>query len=386
MPSKHAKLSASAAYRWMNCPGSIKASEGAPPEKPSEHAEEGTTAHALAELKLRNELGEIKGRQYERELNDIRKSEYYCGEMEEATDFYLETVWAEYAAAGPDAQLMIEQLLDLREYVPEGFGTSDAVIIADNNLTVIDLKYGKGIKVDAEGNPQLRLYALGALELFSDLYDLDTITTIIIQPRLDHISIEKLDINDLLDWGEEVIKPAAELAMSGKGSFASGDWCKWCPAKALCRKRAEDNLELAKYEFAEPALLSDDEIADVLLKADELTKWVGEVKDYALTAALAGAHFDGFKLVEGRSNRKYKDELEVAKKLTEEGFDEAMLYERKLLGITNMEKLVGKKRFAEVLKDLIIKPQGKPVLVPDDDPRDEINSAAKAADDFKEDI
>lgn len=380
MPSKHAKLSASSAFRWINCPGSIALADQLPAPGSSAYADEGTLAHALAELKLRKFLGDAGD--YDKELAQIQANEYYNGEMEEATDFYAETVQERLAAAGADAELMIEQQFSLTNWVPEGFGTSDAVIIGGNVIEVIDLKYGKGVKVDAVNNPQLRLYGLGASALFGDLYDFDTVRTTIIQPRLDHVSTEEQPLKELLLWAEENVAPRAAMALDGTDYLATGDWCRFCPAKAVCRKRAEYNLELARDEFKAPPLLTDEEIGEVLRRAEEIQKWTSDVQNYALEQALAGKHFDGWKLVEGRSNRKYADDLKVAEALTAAGYDEAMLYERKLYGITAMEKIVGKKKLATTLGDLIIKPAGRPVLVPESDKREAINTTETAKADF----
>lgn len=382
MPSKHAKLSASSAARWINCPGSVALSDRLPAPESSSYADEGTLAHAIAEAKLRQATGEITPEEYERELDRLKESEYYCAEMDEATDFYMDTVLEHLAAAGSDAELMVEQQFSLAKWVPEGFGTSDAVIIGGNAIEVIDLKYGKGIKVDAVGNPQLRLYGLGASALFGDLYDFDTVRTTIIQPRLDHVSTEEQPLKELLLWAEDDVAPRARMAMDGTDYLACGDWCRFCPAKAVCRKRAEYNLELAKDDFKQPPLLTDEEIDEVLKRAEEFQRWSNDVQEYALQEALAGKHFDGWKLVEGRSNRKYADELKVAQTLMAAGYDEAMLYERKLYGITAMEKLVGKKKLTQTLGELIIKPAGKPVLVPESDKRDAINTTAAAQADF----
>lgn len=380
MPSKHAKLSASSAFRWINCPGSVALADQLPAPGSSAYADEGTLAHALAELKLRKFLGDADN--YDKELTQIQASEYYCGEMDEATDFYAETVQEHLAAAGEDVELMIEQQFSLDNWVPEGFGTSDAVIIGGSTIEVIDLKYGKGVKVEAKNNPQLRLYGLGASALFGDLYDFKTVRTTIIQPRLDHVSGEEIPLKELLLWAEEDVAPKARMAMDGTDYTACGDWCRWCPAKAVCRKRAEYNLELAKDEFKAPPLLTDEEIGEVLRRAEEIQKWTSDIQAYALEEALAGKQFDGWKLVEGRSNRKYADDVKVAETLVAAGYDEAMLYERKLYGITAMEKLVGKKKLTTTLGDLIIKPAGKPVLVPESDKREAINTTEAAKADF----
>lgn len=382
MPSKHAKLPPSSAERWINCPGSVALSAQLPPPSSSPYADEGTLAHAVAELKLRRNIGEITPKQYDKELTKLQESEYWCGEMDEATDFYADTVIEHLAAAGSDAELMIEQHFSLDKWVPESFGTSDAVVIGGNTIEVIDLKYGKGVKVNAEHNAQLRLYGLGASALFGALYDFKTVRYTIIQPRLDHVSTEEVPLSELLLWAEEDVAPRAIMAMEGTDYMACGDWCRWCPAKAICRKRAEYNLEIAKDDLKDPPLLTDEEIGEVLGRADSVKKWVEDIQTYALEQALAGKHYDGWKLVEGRSIRKYADDLKVAEKLVAAGYDEAMLYERKLYGITAMEKIVGKKKLTTTLGDLLIKPAGKPVLVPESDKREAINTTEAAKADF----
>lgn len=383
MPSKHASLSPSAAARWINCPGSVRLSEQVPPEGSTSYADEGTVAHSLAEAKLRYNARQIGRDVFDAEVDRIRKSEYHCGEMDEATDFYANLVWERLMGAGPDAVLMVEQRLDLSDWAPDCFGTSDAVVIGGDAIEVIDLKYGK-TKVLAQGNPQLSLYGLGAADLFEGLYDFGTVRMTIVQPRLDHISTEEISLEELRQWGEETVRPAAREAMDPtiRPTVAAGDWCRWCPARAVCRTRAEENLKLAAYDFEKPYLLEPFEIGDILTRGEALERWVADVQEYALQQALQGEHFDGWKLVEGRSVRKYTDDLKVAETLQKAGFPEAALYERKLLGITNMEKLVGKKKLAEILGDLIVKPAGKPALVPESDKRPPISTTDSAREDF----
>lgn len=381
----HARLSPSASHRWINCPGSVHLAEQCPPQGGSTYTAEGTEAHALAELKLRKFNEEGTSDFFDKQLEKARSEfEYYCGEMDEATDFYFDIVTEKVLEGGPDAELMIEQRFSLDKWVPDSFGSADAVIIAGHTIEVCDLKYGKGVKVDAVGNPQLRLYGLGAAELFGDLYDFDTVRVTIIQPRLDHVSTEEISLADLRDWAENWVAPAAKLAMSNTDEVHCGDWCQFCPAKAICRERAEANLELARHDFKKPALLTDEEIGEILRQAEEVQKWVADVSAYALEQALAGKQYDGWKLVEGRSIRKYADEIKVADTLKAAGFDEALLYERKLNGITNMEKLVGKKKLTELLGDLLVKPAGKPVLVPESDKREAIKTTEAAKADFAE--
>lgn len=381
----HARLSPSASHRWINCPGSVHLAEQCPPQTGSAYTAEGTEAHALAELKLRKFNDEGTSTFFDKQLANARKEfEFYSGEMEEATDFYFDIVTEKLIQGGPDAELMIEQRFSLDKWVPESFGSADAVIIAGHTIEVCDLKYGKGVKVDAVGNPQLRLYGLGAAELFGDLYDFDTVRVTIIQPRLDHVSTEEISLEELRLWAEEEVAPRAQMAMNDSDFIQCGEWCRFCPAKAICRARAEANLELAKHDFKKPELLTDEEIGEILKQAEELEKWVADISDYALEQALAGKQYTGWKLVEGRSIRKYADEIKVADTLRAAGYDDAMLYERKLNGITNMEKLVGKKKLTELLGDLLVKPAGKPVLVPESDKREAINTTEAAKADFTE--
>lgn len=380
MPSEHAKLNPSAASRWLNCPGSVALSEQCPPAPSSKYAEEGTSAHAVGEAKLRQVSGEISVRK----MNSLIKKENPDGEMQEATDYYRDAVTEIFYNAGDDAELLVEQKFSLDKWVPESFGTSDAVVIGGGKIEVIDLKYGKGIRVSAEGNPQLRLYGLGAAEMFEGLYDFDTVRMTIIQPRLDHVSTAEMPLADLIEWADG-IAPTARKAFDGCEEYASGDWCRFCPAKATCRRRAEDALETERMKFKQPELLTNEEIGDMLARGEILKNWHKDVEDYVFKQALEGEHFDGWKLVEGKSNRKIVDEIEAVKKLTAAGIDEALLYKREMYGITQLEKNVGKKKLAEVLGKLIQKPPGKPTLVPESDKREPINTAEKAAKDFKED-
>lgn len=378
----HAVLAPSAAARWINCPASIEICKDLPTPPSTSYADEGTLAHAVAELKLTRATGDVKPARYTARMKELKASEYWSGEMDEATDFYRDQILEAMAGAGPDAILLVEQHFSLDSWAPGSFGTSDAVILAGDQITVIDLKYGQGIRVDAKENPQLRLYALGAAAMFGEIYELSNVRTMIIQPRLDHVSVEEITLHDLQAWGRDVVRPAADAAIAGTGSTACGDWCRWCPAKAICRKRAEENLALARMEFKKPDLLTTEEIGEVLRQAEELSKWAGDVQTYALEQALAGEHFDGWKVVEGRSVRKYADDLQVAEKLKAAGWDEALLYERKLYGITAMERIVGKKKLTEILGDLVVKPAGKPVLVPESDKREALNTTASAQADF----
>lgn len=385
MPEVHARLSPSAAARWLNCTASIRLSEQLPPAGSTSYADEGTLAHAIGEIKILRLAGELSEKEYGDHLAACIQADggqYWTGEMDEATDLYCGIVHEHLSAAGPDAVLLVEQQLDLDAWAPGSFGTSDAVIIGNGVLEIIDLKYGKGIRVDAVQNPQLRLYALGAADMFDGLYDFEAVRTTIVQPRLDHVSTDMITLRSLRDWGLNIVQPAAYNASKGLGEPQPGDWCRWCPAKAVCRARATQQLELARYDFADPELLADEEIGEILKKAEALQKWMADLQEYALKSALDGKHFDGWKLVAGRAVRKYADDLQVAEKLQAAGYPEASLYERKLYGITAMEKLIGKKKLTEILGDLIVTPPGKPVLVPEADKREAISSAEEARRDF----
>ena len=374
---RHALLSASSSRRWLNCTPSARMEEQFAEETGnSVYAEEGTAAHALAEHKLKRCLK----RRSKRPVSD-----YQCDEMEECTDGYVAYAMEQVELARQECKdpvVLIEQRLDYSAYVPEGFGTGDLLIVADRVLTVVDLKYGKGVAVDAEWNPQMMLYGLGALELFGAIYDIETVRMAIYQPRLESVSTWEISVSDLMEWVDKELKPRAALAIAGEGEFRSGSWCRFCKAKNTCRARAEGFLRLAQMEFKAPALLADDEVAEVLKVADELARWSADVYAYAQDEAVSkGKKWAGFKLVEGRSCRKYTDEEEAAEAAVAAGYTD--IYKRSLIGITEMEKLMGKKRFAEVLGKLVYKPQGKITLVPESDKRQEVLAATAEAD-FKE--
>lgn len=373
---QHAILSASASKRWMNCtPSALLEKQFADEE--SIYAAEGTAAHALAEHKLKRFLKKRSKRPV---------SDYDCDEMEECTDDYVSFAMEKIEKAKQscsDPVVMIEQRLDFSRWVPEGFGTGDLVIVADDTLYIVDLKYGKGIAVSAEWNPQMLLYSLGALELFGSLYDIEKVNMTIHQPRLENVSTFEITVHDLMEWAEQELMPKAEMAAKGEGEFAVGDWCRFCKAKNTCRARAEEYLRLAQMEFKPPELLSEEEIAEVLKVADELAKWSADVYAYAQDEAIThGRVWNGFKLVEGRSNRKYVNEEEVADAAKAAGYED--IYKKSLIGITEMEKLMGKKDFQKILGSLVYKPQGKITLVPESDKRPPIQTETAEAD-FKED-
>ena len=370
--AKHAFLAASASERWLHCPPSAKlcAQED---DQGSEYARQGSDAHALCEHLLLKALG--------RETRDPTEDlAYYDAEMQEAAEAYAAFVMEQVAEAKTvchDPLICVEQTVDFSKWVQHGFGTADALIVADDTLYITDMKYGVGCLVTADGedgtgNSQLKCYALGAIDTFGDLYDINRIRLSIFQPRRDNVDTFELTKADLLQWADDVLAPIAKLAYEGQGEFEAGNHCQFCRVKATCRKRAEYAMELAKYEFADAPTLDENEIAEILPQIDTLVNWAEDIKSYALNQALSGVRYPGFKLVAGRSNRKYADEAAVARVVSEAGYDP---YDKKLVGITEMTKRLGKKRFEELLNGLLIKPEGKPVLVPVTDTRPELNNA-----------
>ncbi|CAB0673365.1 DUF2800 domain-containing protein [Corynebacterium diphtheriae bv. mitis] len=372
MPDQHALLSASGAHRWLNCTPSARL-ESDESESTSAAAEQGTAAHALAEHKLRRALKQRSKRPVSTWVDD---------EMETLTDDYVafvqERISIAQASCG-DPQVLIEQRLDFSHVVPGGFGTGDCVIIAEPTLQIIDLKYGQGVLVEAAHNPQLMLYALGALHVFGDLYDIETVSVTIYQPRRANVDTWETSVAELEQWAETEVKPKAELAAAGGGEFCPGSWCQFCRIAPTCRARAEANLALAKFEFAPPAELTNAEIADVLAKIPDLKSWAADVEAYALSKAVnQGVVFEGFKLVAGRSVRKYTSETDVAKAAEAAGYRD--IWDRKLITLTAMERLMGKPAFNEILGDLVTKPAGKPALVPASDKRLSLDLVSAATD------
>lgn len=365
--SKHAFLSASSSHRWLECPPSAKLCAGYE-ERASPYAKQGTDCHELCAYLVEKALG--------KDVKDPTENlDYYDTEMQECAENYCSYVLEQIEEAKkycPDPQVLVEQRLDFSRWVENGFGTGDCVIVADGVLHICDYKHGLGILVSAEHNPQMMCYALGALELFDGIYDIDEIQMTIFQPRRENISTYTISKVELLRWADEVLAPTAKLAYAGEGKFKAGEHCQFCKVKATCRKRAEYNLELARYDFEMPPVLDDTEISVILGKIDNLVAWASDIKEHALQQALSGTHYDGFKVVEGRANRKYSDEAAVAAVVTEAGYDP---YEKKVLGITAMTSLLGKKKFEEVVGSYIVKPQGKPALVPESDKRPAMNTA-----------
>ncbi|MEG2935546.1 MAG: DUF2800 domain-containing protein [Clostridium sp.] len=371
----HAFLSPSSSHRWINCtPSAMLESEFE--NGTSTVAEEGTAAHELCEDKLKKAL-------HRKSKGPILN--YDSDEMEAHTEGYVDFVLEQLEIAKEhckDPIVLIEKRVNFSNYVPEGYGTADCIIVSEDRLQVIDFKYGLGVLVDAYENPQLKLYALGALAIYESLYDIKEVSMTIFQPRRENVSTWTISVDALLHWGETVLKPKAEMAMKGEGEYLCGEWCGFCRAAVRCRARAEEKLKLAQEEFKLPALLRDSEIEEVLSVISDLTKWANDIMAYATDAAINhGKEWTGFKIVEGRSIRKYKDEEEVANAAKDHGYKD--IYRKSLITLTEMQKLMGKKQFEEILGDLIIKPPGKPTLVPNMDKRKAIN-ISKANNEFSE--
>ena len=376
---KHALLSASGASRWLNCTPSARLEERLP-ENTSIYAEEGTLAHELADLtnKYNFSRDKMTKTKFNRVMTGLKENPLYSEEMEEhISEFctYIREEFRQFKLETKDPFISFEERLDYSKYVPEGFGTGDAVIITDGTLKLIDLKYGKGVPVSAQDNKQLMLYALGAYEKYGFLYDIDTIEMTIYQPRLDNIDSYTMPVDELLEWANGELADKAKLAYDGAGEYKAGEHCKFCKAKAICRARAEENLKLQSYEYKTSELLSNGEIADILKIAERLINWANDVNAYALSQALQGEKFEGFKVVEGRSTRKYADENAVVEKLYTIGYSDDQLFEMKLIGVSSMEKLIGKRKFSELIGEYVHKPKGKPTLAPTADKREEYNSA-----------
>ena len=376
--SAHTLFSPSASDRILNCPPSLQLN-AAVPDQSSEYAAEGTAAHALCAYLVEKAVG-LNTKDPTEDLN------YYNEEMQANAESYAAFVMEEYGKAKqtcPDAQIFIEQHVDISRWVPGCGGTADCIILADGDVHVIDYKNGLGVLVEATsesfgGNPQLMCYCLGVLEMFDGIYDVDTVKMTIYQPRRENVSSYTMSKADLVRWADEVLAPTAKLALAGEGEFKAGDHCRFCKVKATCRKRAEHNLKAAQYDFAMPATLEDHEIDTILMLVDGLTEWANDVKEYALGQALAGTEYEHFKVVAGRSNRKFTSEEDVAKAVIDAGYDP---YEKKLLGVTALTSLLGKKKFDELIGGLTYRPDGKPTLVSKSDKRPAIKNNAKT--DFK---
>jgi len=373
MARKHALLSASSAERWINCTPAARLTEKLK-DTTSTYAAEGTLAHKIGELKLYEYL--FPSGCYEADWALIKSNElFYAGMIDEVsiyTDYVIEQFNEAVQATG-DPIIFLEERLDFSNYVPEGFGTGDCIIIADGALEIIDLKFGKGVEVSAEDNPQLMLYALGAYEKYGFIYDIQNIKMTIAQVRLGNISSSVISSATLLGWAEDVVMPAAQLAFAGEGEQVPGSWCKFCGLKAECKARAEKNLAFVKkYQDATITLGL---MAAILDQSGEIVSWISDVTETALIKALDGEEIPGYKVVEGRSNRQISDDAALAEILEKETAKPEEIWKPKALQtITALEKLFSKKRFAELAQAYIVKPPGKPTLVPNSDKRPALNS------------
>lgn len=402
-PEKHALLSASSAHRWLKCTAAPRF-EAQFPESTSEYAEEGRLAHAICELKvLRHFTSQLTPRGYTTRLNKLKKSPLYNPEMDKTSDFYIEQLTERAMQYPSPPSVAAEVRVDFSDYVPGGFGTCDCVMISSGTLHIVDYKHGKGVPVSAECNPQMRLYALGALARYKPVYgsSIREICMTIVQPRIqDGVSSETISVGELLIWGN-AIKPIAQKAYDGKGEFCPGEHCRFCRGKAQCRARAEQNLAFEDFKDCVPAasvsagslvpqehahigehgnevhpLLSDAEIGDLLIRGKELVKWYKDLEDYALGALLDGKPIEGWKLVAGRRNRAFSDQDAAIQAVLAAGYNEALIYERKPKSLSELEKLMGKAEFAEKLGSFVIKPPGKPTLALAADKREPYNPAA----------
>lgn len=373
----HARFSPSAAKRLIQCPPSLVLGEAFEDEE-SPYAAEGTAGHALAEHLVKKYLKQQSRRPV---------SDYYSDDLLEAVDEYVNFVVGEIESARKECSspfFSVEQKVDISDYVPDCFGTADMVIVTNQMVHIIDLKLGKGVPVYAEENPQLMIYGLGVLEIAEMLFDVSTVRLTVFQPRIANSSTWDIEADKLKAWGNEILRPAGALALAGEGKMSAGSWCRFCKARFTCRQRAEENLRLAQMEFKAPSLLSDDEIAEVLKQADELSKWASDVYTFAQDQAIIHhKQWKGFKLVMGKSNRKYTSEEEVAAAATAAGYTD--IYKHSLIGITDMERLMGKKEFDRILGSLVYKPAGKITLVPESDKREAIQTSTAEADFQKED-
>lgn len=371
----HARFSPSSGKRYLSCPPSLRLEEQFEDEQ-SPYAAEGSAGHAMAEYLINKHLKKRTRRPV---------SDYYTEELMEAVEEYASYCIGQIEQARAvcgSPFISVEQKVSLEEHIEGCFGTADMVIVTDGKLQIIDLKLGKGVVVDAEENIQLMIYGQGVLDMVSALYDISTVELTIVQPRLEHFSTWEISADDLRKWTAEVLEPRARMALAGEGEYKAGDHCRFCRARFKCRARADEYLKLAQAEFAEPPLMSDEEIAEVLKKADALKRWAEEIYTYAQNEAVVNhKEWPGFKLVLGRSNRKYTDETDAAEAAKKAGYTD--IYKQSLIGITEMEKLMGKKKFNEILGNYVYKPDGKVTLVPDSDKREAVKTATAEAD-FKE--
>lgn len=378
-PEKHALLSASASERWLNCTRAPRLEETLP-ESTSEYAEEGRLAHSIAELKARKHFTKMTNRTYNAELKKLQADPLYQTEMDGYTDAYVEHLSEIAMSYKAMPHVALETRVDYSDYAPEGFGTSDCIMIGGDTISVIDYKYGKGVPVSAENNTQMKLYALGALKLYAPIFGdaIQNARVSVIQPRLDNFSSWGLTRTELEDWGRSAVAPRAKLAFAGEGEFAAGEWCRFCRARRTCRARAETNITLADFKQALPPQLSDAEVGGVLTLGRQLKAWLSDLEDYALSACLEGREIPGWKAVEGRSNRQFDNTDQAFETIISAGYQKELLYDYVPKTLTAVEKLLGAKAFVEIVGGHVIKPPGKPTLAPEEDKRRQYNPAAAA--------
>lgn len=367
---QHAILSASSAHKWLVCTPSARLEEQFPC-KTSEYMQEGTLAHAIAEFKARSYFLEPMSKATQtKKLNKLKKEDGFQEEMLEYTDTYLNFLKEEALQTKVKPFIAIEQKLDFSNYVPEGFGTADCIMLWGDTLHVIDFKYGKGVKVEADDNPQMKLYALGAINTYGMLYPIKYIRMSIVQPRIDHISSYVMPIELLLEWGEKIVKPQAQKAFAGIGEFVQGEHCRFCRAKGACEFRARENMKMIEEIQNNTGVITNDELGDMLTNTDGIEQWIKDIKAYALELVLKGEKVKGWKVVEGKSNRKISDVDKAFEKLEANGYEEAILYEKTPLTLTKLEKVVGKTKLSKLIGEYIEKPKGAPTLAKESDKRE----------------
>lgn len=379
----HALLSASSAHRWLVCTAAPKL-EATFPDTTSEYAREGTLAHEICELKLAKYVTAMAKGTYTKKLNALKKHELYQPEMLETSEAYMDYIKSVALSYPAAPAIAIERRVNFSDYAPDGFGTADCLLLAGSVLHVIDYKHGKGVVVDATDNPQMMLYALGAMHDYAMLYRFQMVKMAIVQPRIGNISEFEMSADALLDWGETVVKPKAREALSDAGRFSPGEHCRFCRAKYACKARSEHFASFAELAEAraDPRLLTLDELGALLHDAKLLKKWAEDLEEYALAECLEGHAVPGWKAVEGRGSRAFTDADAAFEKLVASGIDEAVLYERRPLTLAQTEAVIGKKLFTELVGDMVVKPPGKPTLAPEADKRPAVTNAAKAADVF----
>ena len=378
MPGQHALLSASSASRWLTCTAAPRY-EAQFPENTSEYAEEGSLAHSICELKVQKKFTPMSSRTYNTRYNKLKKNPLYNAEMDRTSDQYLEYLCELSMSYDSLPYVAAEVRVDFAAYVPEGYGTCDCVMIGGDTLNITDYKHGKGVPVSAQNNPQMRLYALGALGRYAPIYGdrIKQVCMTIVQPRIqDAPDTETLTVDALRAWGDG-IKPLAQEAYSGPGNFTPGEHCRFCRGKAQCRARADQHTALEEFKDCVPGeTLSHSEIGDLLERGRHLVAWYKDLEEYALGAVLKGEDIPGWKAVAGRSNRTFTDQDAAIAAVIAAGYDEALVYDRKPKTLTELEKLMGKQDFAEKLGGLVVKPQGKPTLAPLSDRREPYSTAA----------